>query len=144
MSPKGSRHEWLKIGLNRHFGKVCPDIANFAPEPGWHIDQFTYLEPDFLFFPADLRIEEVNPSDALLVIEVADSSYNFDLRIKAALYARLGVREYWVIDAAKRETHVHLMPKPDGYGAVRAYSEDIRLEPTLIRELAFAVADIPR
>jgi Uma2 family endonuclease len=144
MSPKGARHEWLKIGLTRYFGKACPDNVIFSQEPGWHIDAFTYLEPDFLFFPVGLRIEDVKPSDALLVIEIADTSYNFDLGAKAALYARLGVREYWVIDAAKRETHVHLMPKPDGYGAMRVYSEDLRLDPTLIRELSIIIADIPR
>ncbi len=144
MAPKGVRHEWLKIGLNSYFGKQCQDGVIFAPEPGWHIDEFTYIEPDFLFFSACLRIEDVKPSDALLVIEVADSSYNFDLGAKAMVYARLGVREYWVIDAVKRDTHVHLMPKPGGYGAVRAYGEDIRLEPTLIRDLPLLLADIPR
>jgi Uma2 family endonuclease len=144
MSAKGARHEWLKIGLNRHFGKDCPEHVNYAQEVGWHIDEFTYLEPDFLFFPASLRIENVKPSDALLVIEVADSSYNFDLGGKALLYAGLGVREYWVIDVVKRETHVHQMPKPDGYGAVRAYGEDIRLDPWLIRDLPVLLADFPR
>jgi len=144
MSPKGARHEWLKIGLTRYFGRQCPDSVIFAQEPGWHIDEFTYLEPDFLFFPATLRIEAVKPDDALLVIEIADSSYNFDLCAKAMLYAGLGVREYWVIDAAKRETHVHLMPKPDGYGAVRAYGEAIRLDPSLIRDLPVLLVDTPR
>jgi Uma2 family endonuclease len=144
MSAKGARHEWLKIGLNSYFGKQCPAGVIFAPETGWHIDEFTYLEPDFLFFPASLRIEAVKPADALLVIEVADSSYNFDLGGKALVYASLGVREYWVIDAVKRETHVHLMPKPDGYAAVRAYGEDMKLDPGLIRDLPVLLADIPR
>ncbi len=144
MSPKGARHEWLKTGLNRYFGKLCPEHVNFTQEAGWHIDEFTYLEPDFLFYPASLRIEEVKPSDALLVIEIADSSYNFDLGGKALLYASLGVREYWVIDAVKRETHVHLMPKPEGYAAVRAYGDDIRLDPTVMRHLPVLLADIPR
>ncbi|MDR3373930.1 MAG: Uma2 family endonuclease [Ancalomicrobiaceae bacterium] len=144
MSPKGARHEWLKIGLNQYFGKKCPENAVFATEPGWHVDEFTYLEPDFLFFSASLRIEEVKPADALLVIEIADTSLSFDLGLKAALYARLGVREYWVIDAAKRETHVHLMPKPDGYGELRAYDEAIRLEPSLMQRLPVLLADIPR
>jgi len=144
MSPKGARHEWLKTGLNLFFSKHRPEGVIFTQEAGWHIDEFTYLEPDFLFYPASLRIEEVKPSDALLVIELADSSYNFDLGAKALLYAGLGVREYWVIDAVKRETHVHLMPRPEGYAAVRTYGDDIRLDPTLIHHLPVLLADIPR
>ncbi|MDR3493422.1 MAG: Uma2 family endonuclease [Ancalomicrobiaceae bacterium] len=144
MSPKGARHEWLKTGLTRYFGKHCPDSVIFTTEAGWHIDKFTYLEPDFLLYSASLRIEEVKSDDALLVIELADTSLSFDLGLKAALYARLGVREYWVIDAVKRETHVHLMPRPDGYAAVRAYDETIRLVPELMRQVPVLLADIPR
>jgi Uma2 family endonuclease len=144
MSPKGARHEWLKTCLNRYFGKNCPDGIMFAPAPGWKIDEFTYLEPDFLFFGDALRIDEVKPQDALLVIEVSDSSLTFDLRTKAALYGRSGVRDYWVIDAAKRETHVHLNPKLDGYGALRTYGEDIPLEPTFISKMPVMVANMPR
>lgn len=143
MSPKGARHEWLKTCLNRYFGKSCPDGVIFSQEPGWKLDEFTYLEPDFLFFRDTLRIDTVKASDALLVIEVSDSSLTFDLRTKAALYGRLGVREYWVIDAAKRETHVHLNPKPDGYGAIRTYGEEIRLEPMFVSRMPVVVADMP-
>lgn len=142
-SPKGLRHEWLKTGLNRYFGQSAPESVQYTQEAGWQIDAFTYLEPDFLFYPAGLRLDAVKPTDALLIVEVADSSFNFDLGPKAALYSRLGVREYWVIDAAERVTHVHLMPKPDGYGAVRPYGADILVQPSLIAGMPLRLADMP-
>ncbi len=127
LSPRGPRHDWLKMHLNMYFGRTCPEKLVFVPSAGWTVDELTYLEPDFIFFRKGLRIDAVTAEDALLVIEVADSSLTFDMGTKAALYARKGVREYWVIDAAARETHVHLRPKHDGYAIVRTYAEGIRL-----------------
>ena len=40
-------------------------------------------------------------SDVLLVIEVADTSLDKNVRLKAAIYAKYGVRELWVIDAKR-------------------------------------------
>lgn len=143
LPPRGTRHDWLKTQLNVYFGRNCPENLIFVPSTGWKVDAITYLEPDFLFFRKGLRIDAVTAEDALLVIEVADSSLNFDMRTKAALYARKGVREYWVIDAAARETHVHLKPKHDGYAVVRTYAEGIRLEPSFLSGLKVTLSDMP-
>ena len=36
----------------------------------------------------------------MLVVEVSDSSLWFDLNVKAKIYARVGIAEYWVMDVA--------------------------------------------
>jgi Uma2 family endonuclease len=54
-------------------------------------------------------------SDVVLVIEVADATRDNDLRVKAPLYAQSGIPEYWVLDVARRELHVHTNPTPNGY-----------------------------
>jgi Uma2 family endonuclease len=38
------------------------------------------------------------PQDIRLLVEIADSSPNFDLNAKAALHARACIVEYWVLD----------------------------------------------
>ncbi len=42
------------------------------------------------------------PKDLDLVVEIADTSLAFDLTVKAALYARAGIAEYWVLDVPGR------------------------------------------
>ena len=42
------------------------------------------------------------PEDIRLVIEVADSSKAIDLGVKARLYERCGIRQYWVVDVPGR------------------------------------------
>jgi len=51
------------------------------------------------------------PTEAVLVVEVADSSLFFDVTTKAELYATAGVPEYWVIDLEHRELIVFRDPR---------------------------------
>jgi Uma2 family endonuclease len=49
---------------------------------------------------------------------VSRTSLRKDLGVKAALYAKSGVAEYWVIDVAGEVVHRHTQPLPEGYGEV--------------------------
>ena len=65
------------------------------------------------------------PSDLRLVVEISDRSYHFDMGIKASLYARAGICEYWVVDV--RDTYapvliVHRRPGDGGYQDVARYT----------------------
>ncbi|HZP83843.1 MAG TPA: Uma2 family endonuclease [Chthonomonadaceae bacterium] len=64
------------------------------------------------------------PADLLLVVEVSDTTLRFDRTTKAALYARAGIREYWVVDILGRQAFVHRQPTSDGYGEVTAYGAE--------------------
>lgn len=81
------------------------------------------------------------PEDLHLVVEVADSSLNFDLTTKAALYARAGILEYWVLDVPGRRLLVHREPKSGSYGSVTAYSEAECVAPLAAPQKTFRVAD---
>lgn len=51
-----------------------------------------------------------HPATAELVIEVADSSLELDHNVKPALYAKAGVREYWLVDLNGRCVEVFWEP----------------------------------
>ncbi len=69
------------------------------------------------------------PRDLDLVVEIADTSLAFDLTVKAALYARAAIADYWVLDVLGRRLIVHRDPQGDHYGSVTAYSEQEGLAP---------------
>ena len=74
-------------------------------------------EPDIaLLRPRDDYYSEgtPQPSDILLVIEVADSSLDFDRDTKVALYAEAGIPEYWIVNLIDNCVEVHRGPKADG------------------------------
>ncbi len=144
MSPKGNRHEAIKVAFNMHWARRCPDDYAFAPETGLYLSKTTYLEPDFIVFDRSVGLANVRGPDVLLAVEVADSSLDYDLGRKPLIYAEHGVRELWVINAAARTMRVHIGPGPGGYAFVREYRASDRLEPTAApRALAFALDDLP-
>lgn len=52
--------------------------------------------------------------DMLLLCEVADSTLDYELGRKAAIYALGGIQEYWVIVIPRRRIHMHTNPTSDG------------------------------
>ena len=139
MSAKGSRHESIKAALVLRWGRVCPAGYGFVPETGLRLDPHHYLEPDFILFSRSKRLADVGGPDVLLAVEVADSSLDHDLRRKPLVYAAFGVRELWVIDAARRTVHRHVDVGRDGYGDIREYGSQEALAPRHAPD-AFALA----
>jgi Uma2 family endonuclease len=145
MSPKGYRHEGLKGTINRLWGRHCPDGFDFLPETGLYLSDRTYLEPDFVVFPAAVSLRDLKGPDVLLAIEVADSSLDYDLKRKPGIYASFGVMELWVIDVAHRVTHVHRDPGERGYAGVERQPASARLQPRHApAALGFALDDLDR
>jgi Uma2 family endonuclease len=58
------------------------------------------------------------PDDIFLLIEVADSSLDFDRTVKLELYARAGLREVWIVDLTTDLVLVHRSPSGGGYDSV--------------------------
>jgi Uma2 family endonuclease len=74
-------------------------------------------EPDFAIVPKT-PIDR-HPTDALLVVEMGNTSLRMDLGPKARIYAAGGVPEYWMLDVQRREIVVHRDPSGEGYDHVR-------------------------
>ncbi len=71
---------------------LCPDVAFVAKERLPAVP----LEPRFLELAPDLAVEVLSPTDRPA-----------DVRAKVAVYVRLGVREVWVVDPARRTLRIH-------------------------------------
>lgn len=63
------------------------------------------------------------PAALHLVVEVSDTTLDFDRNTKARLYARAGVSEYWVADVPSRQLHCYRGPTRTGYSEVKVHSE---------------------
>ncbi|HSU15033.1 Uma2 family endonuclease [Longimicrobium sp.] len=118
MTPIGSSHaacvrdldEWLQATLRgeavvsaqqplkvEYDGEPVPDVAVLRPRK----DRYRQSHP--------------TSADALLVIEVADSSVLFDRNVKSRMYARAGIPEYWVVDLPRSRVVVFLSPEGGEY-----------------------------
>lgn len=67
-------------------------------------------QPDVAIIPGTRREFTDHPTQAALIVEVADTTLNTDTTTKAELYATAGVPEYWVLDLPNRQLHVFRDP----------------------------------
>lgn len=142
MSPKGNRHEVVRDELLHWLARNLPANVRVSSELGWRPSEDMYLEPDLMLRPATAPGVSAQGAELLLVIEVADSSFRFDVGAKAMIFATLGVREYWVIDANTLETTVHLGPTAGGYASVSTHAPAATLTPTLLPALALSLGGL--
>lgn len=118
MSPIGSLHAALVRALARWFADSAGPRAIVAVQDPVHLDDSSEPQPDIALLrpqPDYYAAAHPGPADTLLIVEVAESSLPYDLGVKVPLYARHGIPEVWVIDAATRTTHRFRGPRPEGY-----------------------------
>lgn len=92
--------------------------------------------------PVQFATRHPGPADLSLVVEVSDSTLRMDRVTKAALYARAGIREYWIMDIVNRQLLVHRGPSATGYAEVVAYSQDERAATLARPDTSVLVSDL--
>jgi Uma2 family endonuclease len=141
-SPKGRRHEAIREALAFRFARAAPEGVFVTSESQFNLADGTFVLPDLLVRPAAIRTPDLRSKDALLVIEVAETSLAYDRGMKARLFASHGVREYWVINATTLVASVHTHPSATGYGEVKEIRPKDLLSPSLVPAFAISLGTI--
>jgi Uma2 family endonuclease len=143
--PIGDRHAGCVNRLNRLFntragGQALVSVQNPVQLVG------SEPQPDVaLLVPRadDYASGKPHPADVLLLIEVADSSFETDRDTKGLLYAQNGIPEYWVVDLNGDSVLVYRGPRPDGtWAAAETRRRGDTLTVAALPGVAVAVADI--
>lgn len=143
MSPKGNQHEIIKAALLRIMAVRAPTDLRLGIETSLYLDERTFVEPDLCLYPKRILPEDVRGGDVLLAIEVAGSSIAYDSGLKAQIYARHGVQEFWVIDTMTRETWVHQQPGEDGsWGSVERIESHAAVASKALPRVTIIMADL--
>lgn len=131
MPAKGRHHEIMRERVELWLDQPWRKSFNVLREHTITLDPTTLVEPDFLLYDAGRRIADapLAGSDIRLVIEVADSSWAYDVESKTPKYAAFGVAEYWVIHAAKLTAKLFRDPGPGGYARLEDVGAGDRLSP---------------
>ena len=148
--PHGSRHA---AAIRR----VLAALRN-ALGAAWQIDSQLPIaldddsepEPDVAVVPRDTAAyRDAHPSHAVLVVEVADTSYRTDRQDKTSLYARAGIADCWIVDLARDTLEVYRDPEasptaPYGwrYRTIETLRSPASVEPLIAPGTAIPVADL--
>jgi len=145
MTPIGSRHAGCVKSLIRLMGRALGDRGIVSAQDPIVLDGTTEPQPDFaiLRFREDTyRSAHPQPADVLLVIEVADSSLEYDRRVKIPLYARAGIPETWLVRLEDGCIEVHRDPAATGYREMRTFRPGDAVAPLAFPDLEVAVAAV--
>lgn len=106
----------------------------------FHAGQFSIPEADVAVIPGQpADYWHKHPTEAHLIVEVANSSLAVDRLTKARVYAAAGVPEYWIVDLVNDGVDVYTGPDP----SERRYRRHSRAKRgDLIRPLAFPDAAV--
>jgi Uma2 family endonuclease len=128
-APVASRHYWCTATLIRLLQQAVGDRAILACQAPVRLGDHDEPEPDFALLKPDTPRGKglPGPADCLLVVEVADSSLAFDLKVKSPLYALHQVSEYWVVDLKKQCLHLFRGPKGHGWTESRIIDPPARI-----------------
>jgi len=148
--PQGSDHAAIVTQMG--------EVLGSAFGTGWHprlqaplaLDDDSEPEPDVAVVAGAPRdYLGGHPSGAALVVEVASSSLTLDRRVKAGLYARAGLPEYWIANLVEGVLEVHRDPGPKpetaygwGYRSVRILRPPASVTPLGAPGSPIPVADL--
>jgi Uma2 family endonuclease len=139
MSPIGDPHAAFVANLNHLLVSHMGDRARVWVQGPVRVPPRSKPQPDLaLLRPRSYVRAGATAEDVLLVIEVADTSLQYDRTVKLRLYARAGIPEYWIVDANAETLAVYRTPSGDGYQDHRHASRGDTVAP-----LAFPDAAIP-
>ena len=107
-------------------------------------------EPDLAVITGTPRdYTDAHPKTAVLIVEVSESSLDYDRVEKASLYAQAGISDYWVLNLLDRHLEVRRDPIPNqnelygfGYKSVTILYAGDFVSPLAVTQASIAVADL--
>jgi Uma2 family endonuclease len=132
MSPIGSKHAGVVNRLSRLLNKILENKVVVGVQNPVRLDDINEPEPDISvlkYRSDDYSTHHPEPNDILALIEVADSTINYDKEIKIPLYASYKIPLYWIIDIGKDRIEVYTNPQDSDYLEKTTYnlSDEISL-----------------
>ena len=79
------------------------------------------------------------PKDVLLLIEVSDTTLEYDRGAKLSAYARAGIPEVWIVTRKERRIESYTDPSGDKYSSVRHFNPGETIAPHAFPDVSLQV-----
>lgn len=126
MPPMGSRHAGRSSRLADLLSAAVAGRALVRHDKPIRLGSHSEPQPDIAVVKArDDYYESGHPTaaDVLLLVEVSDATLRYDRDVKAALYARHGIPELWIVDLPGGQIHFYRSPTDSKYMSVSSAAE---------------------
>lgn len=117
MAAKGTAHTVCCSNLLKALAELVAGQAILRCQDPISLPSGSELEPDFAIVQerSDNYLSgHPTPADILLVIEIADSSLEYDREVKRSLYAEAGIVHYWIFNLIENCLEAYSEPYQNG------------------------------
>ena len=142
--PIGDPHSGCVNHLNRRFGALLGNSAMLIVQNPIRLAD-SEPEPDIAVVEVrddSYRSGKPRPKDVFLLVEVADSSLEFDRDVKGPLYAESGIREYWIVNIVDDCVEIYRDSDGAAYRDVRTASRGETINPLAFPHISLTTNDI--
>ena len=142
MAPIGLRHAACVGRLTRELTLALGRRAFLWPQNPVRLFPDTEPQPDVVILRQradDYAHAPAQPNDVLLLVEVADTSYRYDRRVKLPLYARSGVPEFWIVDLTHDVVEIHRDRQTGNYATTTRVGRGGVVAPAAFADIVLAV-----
>jgi Uma2 family endonuclease len=145
MSPVGVRHINCVNRATNIFAKRLGDRAIVSVQNPLQLSEYTEPQPDIVLLKPNEDFyaqKKISWEDALLVIEISDTTIRRDRDVKLPLYAKAGVAELWIEDLKRDTIFVYRNPGPKTYATSLEFHRGDSISIGAFPDLIFQVADL--
>ncbi|NCC34245.1 MAG: Uma2 family endonuclease [Chloroflexia bacterium] len=145
MSPIGPLHVGIVNKLNRLLSLLVGTAGIVSIQNPIRLSDYSEPQPDIaILSPRDDFYTRAlaTPDDVLLVIEIADSSIEYDRDEKLPRYARSGICEVWIIDVHKLVIEQYTQPVQDEYTQLHKVLRGNMIKATMLPEVQLHTHDL--
>jgi Uma2 family endonuclease len=122
---KNPKHPWTTKKVLKALERLLPPTWTSRQEAPVRIPDFDEPEPDVSVVRGnddDYEHRHPEPADVGLVVEVSESSLDYDRNAKLPAYARGRIPVYWIVNLVDRQVEVYSDPVPDGYRSKQVFT----------------------
>jgi len=145
MSPIGKRHVACVNRLSRILNRQVDETVIVSTQNPIQLDDLSEPQPDIalLKFRSDFYEHSLpTPADVLLVVEVADTTLDYDRGLKLSNYARAGIPEALIFNLPDEQLEYHAQPAGGAYQTTRILRRGEHLHSSGVPDLMFDVAAV--
>ena len=142
MAAIGKRHAARVDRLARLFSQISESLVIFRVQNPICLNDKSEPQPDIALVQprADFYEESLpNSQDILLLVEVADSTVNYDRDVKVPNYARSGIQEVWLWDLEANCLEVYRFPTANGYTSIQKFERGEIVSPLAFPDFEVSV-----
>jgi Uma2 family endonuclease len=145
MAPQNVPHAAGVTRATRYLTLAVGERAVVRPQLSFIAGKYSVPEPDIAVIGGTIDANDrAHPRDALLVVEVSDSSLKQDRLTKAPMYAAASLPEYWIVNLRDGCVEVRRDPDPRNrrYRRVAIHRRGESIEPLALPGVRIAVDDL--